>query len=415
MNYSIIVIGDELLIGQVTDTNSGWIARHLTPFGWAPKYVKVISDDSSQIKQAINEAFAQVDCVLMTGGLGPTKDDITKETLREYFGGTMIEDHDTVLNIQAVVSRLNLKVNPYTAAQAMVPSSCKVIQNEVGTAPIMWFEKDGKVLVSMPGVPFETETMMERSVIRLLTNRFPSDTHISHRTFIVVGYPESDLAMKLDGYERSLPQYIHLAYLPQPALYIRLRLTGMSRDGQTLAEDMEHFSSALLSELGSAVICTEDLPMEAILGEVLKSKGLNLATAESCTGGNIAHRITSVAGSSAYFKGTVVAYSNEVKQHVLHVPEETLKQFGAVSEPTAIAMVTGVSKLLGTECAIATTGIAGPGGGTEEKPVGTVWIAVRCGGVIKTEKKLFFGNRSRVIERASTEGITMLLRCLLAG
>ncbi len=413
MDYSIIVIGDELLIGQVTDTNSGWIARHLTPFGWNPKFVKVIGDNAEQITQAIDEAFAQTDCVLMTGGLGPTKDDITKPTLCRYFGGSLVLDEPTRLNVMEVVNRLNLKINDYTARQALVPTSCRIIQNQVGTAPIMWFEKGGKVLVSLPGVPFETETMMKRSVIHLLTERFPTDIHICHRTFIVVGYPESDLAIRLNDYELSLPKHIHLAYLPQPGLYIRLRLTGTLANSDMLTEQMDTFSRKLTELLGSSIICDEDKPVEAILGDVLTRMNLTLSTAESCTGGNIAHRITSVAGSSQYFMGSVVAYDNSIKSSVLHVPSQLINDFGAVSEHTVRAMVNGVCDLMHTQCAIATSGIAGPGGGTPDKPVGTVWVAAKYGNSVVAEKKLFFGNRAQVIERATTHGITLLLRLLL--
>ena len=413
MDYSIIVIGDELLIGQVTDTNSGWIARHLTPFGWNPKFVKVIGDNAEQITQAIDEAFAQTDCVLMTGGLGPTKDDITKPTLCRYFGGSLVLDEPTRLNVMEVVNRLNLKINDYTARQALVPTSCRIIQNQVGTAPIMWFEKGGKVLVSLPGVPFETETMMKRSVIHLLTERFPTDIHICHRTFIVVGYPESDLAIRLNDYELSLPTHIHLAYLPQPGLYIRLRLTGTLANSDMLTEQMDTFSRKLTELLGSSIICDEDKPVEAILGDVLTRMNLTLSTAESCTGGNIAHRITSVAGSSQYFMGSVVAYDNSIKTSVLHVPSQLINDFGAVSEHTVRAMVNGVCDLMHTQCAIATSGIAGPGGGTPDKPVGTVWVAAKYGNSVVAEKKLFFGNRAQVIERATTHGITLLLRLLL--
>ena len=413
MDYSIIVIGDELLIGQVTDTNSGWIARHLTPFGWNPKFVKVIGDNAEQITQAIDEAFAQTDCVLMTGGLGPTKDDITKPTLCRYFGGSLVFDEPTRLNVMEVVNRLNLKINDYTARQALVPTSCRIIQNQVGTAPIMWFEKEGKVLVSLPGVPFETETMMKRSVIHLLTERFPTDIHICHRTFIVVGYPESDLAIRLNDYELSLPKHIHLAYLPQPGLYIRLRLTGTLANSDMLTEQMDTFSRKLTELLGSSIICYEDKPTEAILGDVLTRMNLTLSTAESCTGGNIAHRITSVAGSSQYFMGSVVAYDNSIKSSVLHVPSQLINDFGAVSEHTVRAMVNGVCDLMHTQCAIATSGIAGPGGGTPDKPVGTVWVAAKYGNSVVAEKKLFFGNRAQVIERATTHGITLLLRLLL--
>ena len=323
MDISIIVIGDELLIGQVTDTNSGWIARHVNPLGWNVKSVKVIGDNESEILKAIDEGFAQADLVLTTGGLGPTKDDITKEAMRKYFGGSMVYDTEVEKNVLEVVEKRHLKINDLTAAQAYVPSSCRVIQNRVGTAPIMWFEREGKVLVAMPGVPFETEQMMEREVIPQLMHHFCSDEHIMHRTFIVIDYSESALAMKLEQFENGIPESIHLAYLPRPGI-IRLRLTGRSADGDKLAADMDRLSSQLHDLLGNSIISYEDKPVAAILGDMLRERNLTVSTAESCTGGNIAHEITEIAGSSDYYVGSVVSYSNEVKQSVLGVSPSVL-------------------------------------------------------------------------------------------
>lgn len=411
MKVSVIVIGDELLIGQVTDTNSGWIARHLNPYGWNVKSVKVVADNESEIIRAIGQAFEQTDVVLTTGGLGPTKDDITKNTLCRYFGGELVLDAPTLKNVEEVIAKRHLSMNPLNESQAMIPSSCRVIQNQVGTAPIMWFEKDGKVLVAMPGVPFETETMMEREVIPQLLNRFPKDEYIEHRTFIVVGYAESALAIKLDKFEQQLPHNIHLAYLPKPGI-VRLRLTGTSKDAIQLSKNMCEFTDKLDSILGSAIVCHEDKTISEILGNKLKDGKLSLATAESCTGGNIAHSITMIAGSSDYYKGSVVAYSNEVKQNVLKVSEAALIEHGAVSEPVVIQMVQGVCDLLGSDCAIATSGVAGPGGGTEMKPVGTVWIAVKYKDRIESRCMHFPGVRERVIDRATIEAQLMLLKIL---
>lgn len=411
MEVSIIAIGDELLIGQVTDTNSGWIARHLNPLGWSVKSVRVIGDDSEEIFRAIDAAFAQTDIVLTTGGLGPTKDDITKPTLCRYFGGELIHSPEVERNVLEVLEKRHLKINTLTAAQAMVPSSCRVIQNRVGTAPIMWFEKNGKVLVSMPGVPFETEQMMEREVIPQLLKRFASDEHIEHRTFVVIDYMESRLAMTLDEFERQIPDYIHLAYLPKPGV-IRLRLTGKHRDAATLCAEMERLSAMLKEILGSSIVACEDKTLAAIAGDMLRERGLTLATAESCTGGNVAHAITAIAGSSDYFSGSVVAYSNAVKHEVLSVKKEVLAEHGAVSEPTVKAMCEGVSYLMNTDCAIATSGIAGPGGGTPEKPVGTVWTAVKCGDRVECECYHLPGTRDRVIDRATNNVLCHLIKML---
>ena len=413
MDVSVIAIGDELLIGQVVDTNSGWIARHLNPLGWNVKSVKVIGDDSNEIFKAIDEAFAQTDIVLTTGGLGPTKDDITKPTLCRYFGGELVYDKEVERNVLEVLNKRHLKINELTAAQAMVPSTCRVIQNEVGTAPIMWFEKSGKVLVAMPGVPFETEQMMERKVIPQLLKRFVPDEHIEHRTFVVIDYMESKLAMTLADFENELPEYIHLAYLPKMGV-IRLRLSGRLRDGEALKADMARLSKRLHNILGDSIVSYEDKPLAAIVGDKLKAKGLKLSTAESCTGGNVAHAITLNAGSSEYFEGSVVAYSNDVKRNVLKVPAEVLSSVGAVSRETVEAMCSGVASLMATDCAIATSGIAGPGGGTPEKPVGTVWVAVKCGERVESECYHLPGTRDRVIERTTTNVLCKLIKMLIA-
>ena len=411
MKYSIIAIGDELLIGQVTDTNSGWIARHLTPRGWDVDTVQVVPDDAEHIMRAIDRAIESTDVVLMTGGLGPTKDDITKPTLCRYFGGEMVLDADVERSVREVMERRGLELNEYTRLQAMVPSSCRVIQNEVGTAPLMWFEREGKVLVSMPGVPFELHAMMERAVIPQLLARFCDGEDIEFRTFVITGIIESSLAMMLDEFERGLPHGIHLAYLPEGGI-IRLRLTGSSTDARQINADMDRLSCQLHDILGSHIIADGDKRLPEILGERLRTLGLTLSTAESCTGGNIAHQITSVAGSSDYFRGAVVSYANEVKTSLLGVDERDIIDHGVVSEPVVRQMVAGACRTLGTDCAIATSGIAGPGGGTPDKPVGTVWMAAKCGDRVVAQVKRLPGDRERVINRATLEGQLLLLSLL---
>lgn len=411
MDVSIIAIGDELLIGQVIDTNSGWIAQHLNPFGWSVRSVKVVGDNSAEIFKAIDEAFAQTDVVITTGGLGPTKDDITKSTLCKYFGGELVYNTDVEKNVLEVVEKRHLKINKLTADQAYVPSSCRVIQNRVGTAPIMWFEKNEKVLVSLPGVPFEMEQMMRDEVIPQLLRHFKSDEFIKHRTFVVIDYMESLLAMKLDNFQNQLPDYIHLAYLPKMGI-IRLRLTGHCNDEQKLLNDMDNLSCELHRILGNSIISDQDKTISEIVGDSLRDKGLLLSTAESCTGGNIAHSITSIAGSSDYYVGSVVSYSNEVKKKVLNVSDSTLNNDGAVSQSTVLQMCRGVSQLMNTECAIATSGIAGPTGGTKDKPVGTVWIAVKYKDKETSSCYQFPGTRDRVIDRATTTALIMLLKLI---
>lgn len=411
MKYSVIVIGDELLIGQVTDTNSGFVARTFAPYGWQAQHVKVISDNAHEIKKAIDEAFAVTDVVLMTGGLGPTKDDITKPTLCEYFGGELVLDKDTEANVLEVVNKRGIKINEYTHLQAMVPTSCRVIQNRVGTAPLMWFEKDGKVLVSMPGVPFETQTMFKEEVLPQLLAHFNNNMHIEHHTMVVTGIIESLLAMKLNDFELALPHYLHLAYLPKSGI-IRLRLDGMNADKELLQESMSQAIKQLHDTLGDLIICDEDLPLAAILGNTLREKGLTMASAESCTGGNIAHEITRIAGSSEYFTGSVTCYDTKVKINQLGVPQEVVDKYTVVSQPVVEQMVQGVCDLLGCDCSVATSGVAGPGGGTEETPVGTVWMAAKCKDKIVSQVKHLPGDRDRVIDRATTEALLLLLNLL---
>lgn len=408
MNVSIIVIGDEILIGQVIDTNSGDIARMIEPCGWHVNDVQVVGDKASHILQAIDRAFESSDVVLTTGGLGPTKDDLTKTTLCQYFGGELYENADVLENVKEVVAKRGLKLNDLTAAQAIVPSSCKVIQNRVGTAPLMWFEKDAKVLIAMPGVPFETQQMFREAVLPLLLEKYNSNTSIEHRTLLITGWSESRLAMEINDWEDALPSYIHLAYLPKPGL-IRLRLDGTHTDNDFINKELDKYKNELVARFGDDVLHPDDLTPPEILLHHLNRLDLTVATAESCTGGNIAHQITSIAGSSSAFMGSVVAYSNDVKHRVLGVLNETLDTYGAVSLQTVEEMAQGACNVIGTDCAIVTSGIAGPGGGTPDKPVGTVCIAIKSPHGIVSTIHHFPGNRSRVIDRATTTAIISLI------
>lgn len=408
MNYSIIVVGDEILIGQVQDTNSGFIARQLTPYGWQAVSIRTVADDSQAIFDAIDEGFSHSDVIIMTGGLGPTKDDITKPTLCHYFGGKLVYDDATARNVEQIVAGRHLKLNDYTRDQAMVPSSCRVIQNQCGTAPLMWFEHNGKVLVSMPGVPYETETMLVREVIPQLMSHFNHDVDIEFRHLMVVGIIESALAMTLDEWERRLPQGIHLAYLPQPGI-IHLRLTGQATVKQWLNDEMNRLVTELHQMLGEHIVCDEDLPLAGIIGNLLRRRGLTMSTAESCTGGNIAHEITAIAGSSDYFMGSVVSYHRDIKERQLGVAAVDIDNHGVVSQTVAEQMVNGVCRLLGTDCAVATTGVAGPGGGTPDTPVGTVWMAAKCGDTVISQCKHIPGPRHRVIARATNDALLLLL------
>ena len=411
MNVEIIVIGDELLIGQVTDTNSGWIARELNHIGWEVTEITTVRDRSREITDALNSSFGRVDVVLMTGGLGPTKDDITKQTLCDYFGGKLVFDESVFANVEAIFRRRKLTMNDSTRNQAYVPNVCTVIQNSVGTAPVMWFERNGKVLVSMPGVPTEMKTVMKEAVISRLREYFQDHSSILHRTCLVKDFTESRLSETLSDFEEQLPACIKLAYLPTPGV-IRLRLTARGDEESYLQKIIDDEFFKLRTILGSHLFCGSDTTLAGALGSILTERGETLATAESCTGGNIAHEITRVAGSSVYFKGSVVAYSNEVKARVLNVSSETLSGFGAVSRETVLQMVSGVQRLLSSDCAIATSGIAGPGGGSVEKPVGTVWIAVRYGERSEAECFCFEGDREQVIARATQSALLMLIQLM---
>lgn len=411
MNVEIIVIGDELLIGQVTDTNSGWIARELNHIGWEVTEITTVRDRSREITDALNSSFGRVDVVLMTGGLGPTKDDITKQTLCDYFGGKLVFDESVFANVEAIFRRRKLTMNDSTRNQAYVPNVCTVIQNSVGTAPVMWFERNGKVLVSMPGVPTEMKTVMKEAVISRLREYFQDHSSILHRTCLVKDFTESRLSETLSDFEAQLPACIKLAYLPTPGV-IRLRLTARGDEESYLQKIIDDEFFKLRTILGSHLFCGSDTTLAGALGSILTERGETLATAESCTGGNIAHEITRIVGSSVYFKGSVVAYSNEVKIRVLNVSSETLSGFGAVSRETVLQMVSGVQRLLSSDCAIATSGIAGPGGGSVEKPVGTVWIAVRYGERSEAECFCFEGDREQVIARATQSALLMLIQLM---
>ncbi|MCM1336255.1 MAG: CinA family nicotinamide mononucleotide deamidase-related protein [Candidatus Amulumruptor caecigallinarius] len=412
MDISIIAIGDELLLGQVTDTNSSAIARMIDPLGWRVRGVEVVHDDAAAIRAALDRALAASDVTLLTGGLGPTKDDITKGTLAAYFGGGMHLDEAVLANVAAVMAAGGRELNDLTRGQAMVPDACRVIQNEVGTAPLMWFERDGKVVVSMPGVPHETLTMMERSVIPMLQERFPSNLHISHRVALVADLSESRVAMALEDWEDSLPANLHIAYLPKARL-IRLRLDGTGPDAEALEAQLDSEFAKMTAILGPHVIARRDIPLPQVLVESAREAGVTLATAESCTGGNIAHEITMVAGCSDVMLGGVVSYANAVKTSLLGVNADTLAEHGAVSEQTVEEMLRGVTSVTGATLVLATSGIAGPGGGTPEKPVGTVVIGVMRAGqspVIATHH--FGGGRARVIEQATAVALTQAIHLL---
>ncbi len=408
MLVQIITIGDELLIGQVVDTNSAWMAESLNHIGAEVIRIVSVRDRHDEILQAIDEAMGVADVVLLTGGLGPTKDDITKQALCDYFNTKLVFDEGVFENVKHILSG-RVPINQLNKDQALVPEACTVINNRVGTASVSWFEKDDRILVSMPGVPQEMKVVMAEEVLPRLRARSGVEA-VVHRTFWVRNYPESVLAETLEVWESQLPDTIRLAYLPNAGI-IRLRMTARGEEA-VVVNQMRDEAVKLYSILGRDIIAEGETSLEKLLGDALRQHGMTVSTAESCTGGNVAARITSIAGSSDYFKGAIVAYANEVKMNLLQVSPHVLDEFGAVSEEVVVAMVKGVMNALGTDCAMAISGVAGPGGGTVEKPVGTVWIAAACGSEIRTFKQAFDRGREVNIERACNNALLLLLELL---
>ena len=413
MFAEIITIGDEILIGQIVDTNSAWIARHLNNIGIRIKQISSVSDDRQHILTALAEAKNRADIILITGGLGPTKDDITKKTIAEYFGVGLIENAAALSNVESIFLRLRgtlanmLDVNKQ---QAMVPENCEVILNKNGTAPGMWFNVDGTIYVSMPGVPFEMMYMMEEGVIPKLKTTLQLPV-IVHKTILTVGEGESYLANKIADIEDSLPSHIKLAYLPKLG-QVRLRLSGDGEDEAALKTEIEEFAARITERVGKHVVAQQDISLEQVVLNLMRKKGLKLAVAESCTGGYISHLLTQHAGSSDVFLGGAVTYSNELKEGLLGVKQTTIEQYGAVSEQTVTELVEGALANFNADYAIAVTGIAGPGGGTPDKPVGTVWVGVAKRGKTMVKKFTFGSKRAQNIERSAVGALFMLITLL---
>lgn len=408
-SLSIIIIGDEILLGRVVDTNSGLVARTFGADGWLVKNIRTVADKAADIRAAIVAALDESDLVVTTGGLGPTRDDITKSVLIDVFGGELRLDASVTENIESIFAGRNLKMNELTAMQALVPTTCRVIQNRYGTAPVMWFEKEGRVLVAMPGVPYETRGALPE-VARQVYEHFGSGGAILHREFTVTGITESALAQRLTDFEDRLSDNYKLAYLPVFG-EITLRLDAdFTEDGDVA--DFDIVVNDLKESVGCYLAADGKLSPAEILLHKLRQHGYSVATAESCTGGNIAHTITAIAGCSDVMRGGVVAYSNDVKSHVLAVDADTIAAHGAVSEPTVEGMAVGVRRLCAADCGIATSGIAGPGGGSPEKPVGTVWIAASTPTQTVARCYRFTGDRSAVIERATAQALVLLSELL---
>ena len=426
MRAEIITIGDELLIGQVVDTNSAWMAQRLNEYGIVLHQITSVHDDRQHILAAIDEAFSRADIVLTTGGLGPTKDDITKQVLCDYFHTTLVDNARVREHIYTLYKDRPDVLNRLTATQWMVPQSAEILTNRVGSAPIMVFRKEvektskfviqnPKLLIAMPGVPHEMKIAMTEQVLPYLSkftiqnSQFP----IIHRTLLLYGIAESTLAILIEDWENALPPSMHLAYLPKDGI-IRLRL---STYGDATNQEIEQQLSALQPLISDYIIASEDLPLEVLLGNLLKQRQQTIATAESCTGGRLAAVLNAQSGSSAFYMGSVVAYSNEVKEHVLGVQHDTLQKYGAVSEQTVREMADGIRALMHTDYAIATSGIAGPTGGTEDKPVGTVWIAWATPDGTSAECSHFGVAREReqITQRAVTTALVKLIKSLIAN
>lgn len=407
----LITIGDEILIGQIVDTNSAWLATQLNSIGVKVYQTTSVSDDSEHILAALQEANSRADVVIVTGGLGPTKDDITKPTICEYFNSKLIIHEPTLEFITDRLTKRGVKMNEKNRAQALVPDNCEVLANNHGSAPCMKFRKDNTLFFFMPGVPFEMKGIYTDHIPEILKKEFALKS-IFHRTILTQGIAESILAEKIADWEDNLPENIKLAYLPRPGI-VRLRLSITTENEQEAVQTVSKEVEKLYKIVPEYIFGEGEETLEDIIGKLLKDKNQSLATAESCTGGSIASRITTISGSSAYFKGSVVAYSNEVKAGVLKVDNSLIETYGAVSQQVVEAMVKGTVNLFYVDYAIATSGIAGPTGGTPGKPVGTVWIAVGNKNKIWAEKYYFGDNRERNIERSVISALNMLRKFII--
>ncbi len=407
----IITIGDELLIGQVVDTNSSWMGRKLNEIGIKVHQKTSVSDNDEHIVAALNEARRRADVILITGGLGPTKDDITKYTLCKYFKSNLRFDDQVFLDIEKIFKARGRTVTEINRRQAEVPEKCIAIRNSRGTAPGMWFEMDEKVIVSMPGVPDEMKAMMEKDVLEMLKKKYKSP-FIFHKNVLTQGIGESYLSDMIESWEDNLPGNIKLAYLPAAGL-VRLRLSATGENETELKAQVNEEVKKLHAIAGEYIYGYDEETLELIIGQLLKEKKQTLSVAESCTGGYISHRITSVPGSSEYFIGSLVPYSNSIKENFLNVDGEILKTKGAVSEEVVKQMAEHVKSKFQTDYSIACSGIAGPSGGTVEKPVGTVWIAIATPEKVITKKLQLGQHRERVIRETALNALNMFRKILL--
>ncbi|MCF2519763.1 competence/damage-inducible protein A [Dyadobacter sp. CY351] len=407
----ILTIGDEILFGQITDTNTQWIGSQLTDIGIRPVRKTSVGDNKADILDAFSAASQRVNVIIVTGGLGPTRDDITKHTFCEYFGTELEINQEALELITAFFAKRGRAMTELNIQQAALPKNCTYIPNLWGTAPGMWFEKDDVIYVSLPGVPYEMKSLMEFEILPRLKSRFVSNI-IQHKSVRTIGIGESFLAETIAPWEDALPEHIKLAYLPHFG-QVKLRLTGTGTDQAQLDADMAEQVALLMPYIEEWVFGFDTDELETVIGSLLVQHNATVGTAESCTGGFVANQITSVPGASQYFQGSVVSYSNEVKMNVLGVSPQTLEAFGAVSEQTAREMAEGARKVLNTTFAISTTGIAGPDGGTAEKPVGTVWIACATPEETFTQLLTLRNNRKINIELTASYALNLLRKTIL--
>ena len=413
MKAAIVTIGDEILIGQIVDTNSGFIAKSLDKIGIETHEMLSISDDRQHILDTFALLQNKVEVVVITGGLGPTKDDITKHTLCEYFEDTLVRNAEVENHVIDLIERaLGRVASQINKDQALVPSKCTVLYNQVGTAPGMWIKKENTVFISLPGVPYEMKYLIENQVIPKLVREYQRP-YIVHKTILTYGQGESHVAERIEDWENQLPQCIKLAYLPSPGR-VRLRLTARGEDKQQLEEAIATNVKSLDAIIHDIIVgFEEDATIEVVLGKMLKENGKTIATAESCTGGKIAQLVASVPGASAYFKGSVVAYATEVKSKVLGISDAFIAEHSVVSKEVASAMALSVQKMMQTDYAIATTGNAGPTKGDGDAEVGTVCIALATPNSVLVEEFNFGQPREKVIDRAANKSLEMLQKEIL--
>lgn len=408
MKADIIAIGDEILIGQITDTNSAFLAKYLNDIGVEVNQITAISDEKKHIVDSLESSLKRSDIVLITGGLGPTNDDITKYTLAEFFDTELVHSEYVLDNIKHIFDGRGITLNKQNLDQALVPKNCIVLNNRMGTAPGMFFKDSGKMVFSMPGVPFEMKALFTEQVLPIIEKNNGLSI-IVNKTILVYHIPESILAEKLEEWESALPKNMSLAYLPSPGL-VKLRITARGENRDVLLSNIDEQIEFLSNYISVDLSESASLKLEEKINKLAIERDVSVATAESCTGGFIAHLITSIPGSSTFFKGSVVSYSNEIKENILKVKEQDLNKYGAVSETVVEQMAEGARELLNTDYAVATSGIAGPDGGTIEKPVGTVWIAVASKKKTISACFNFSNNRDRNIEKSANMALEILYK-----